>query len=72
MDDKEITATLALTRINYFSLSGLTLMYREAGSARAIVENRNNIREMFPDAPERLTAGLRKIDEAMKRAEAEM
>ncbi|MDD7318405.1 MAG: DNA-processing protein DprA [Prevotella sp.] len=72
MDEKEILSALALMRINYFSLSGLSLMYRELGSASLIVEHRNNIRELFPDASEKLANGLRGIDAALSRAEAEM
>lgn len=72
MDEKEILATLALMRINYFSLSGLSLMYRKTGSALEILEHRNNIREVFPDASEKLVAGLRGLDDAMRRAEVEM
>ncbi len=68
----EILATMTLMRINYFSLSGLTLLYRELGSAQTIIEHHNNIKEIFPDASEKLVNGLRNIDEARKRAEVEL
>ena len=68
----EILATMTLMRINYFSLSGLTLLYRELGSALTIIEHHDNIKEIFPDASEKLVNGLRNIDEARKRAEVEL
>ena len=68
----EILATMTLMRINYFSLSGLTLLYRELGSAQTIIEHHENIKEIFPDASEKLVNGLRNIDEARKRAEVEL
>lgn len=68
----EILATMTLMRINYFSLSGLTLLYRELGSAQTIIEHHNDVREICPDASEKLVNGLRNIDEARKRAEVEM
>lgn len=63
---------MTLMRINYFSLSGLTLMYRELGNAQTIIEHHANIRDIFPDASEKLVNGLRNIDEARARAEAEL
>ncbi len=68
----EVIAAMTLMRINYFSLSGLTLMYRELGNAQTIIEHHANIRDIFPDASEKLVNGLRNIDEARARAEAEM
>ena len=35
----EVIAAMTLMRINYFSLSGLTLMYRELGNAQTIIEH---------------------------------
>ena len=68
----EVLAAMTLMRINYFSLSGLTLMYRELGNAQTIVEHHANIKDIFPDASEKLVNGLRNIDEARARAEAEL
>ena len=73
--NKEITDilyTLALTRINYFHLAGLRQLYMQLGSATAIFENRNNIRDIIPDASPKLIHGLQNIDEPLKRAEAEL
>lgn len=68
----EVIAAMTLMRINYFSLSGLTLMYRELGNAQTIIEHHANIRDIFPDASEKLVNGLRNIDKAKARAEAEL
>lgn len=68
----EVIAAMTLMHINYFSLSGLTLMYRELGNAQTIIEHHANIRDIFPDASEKLVNGLRNIDEAKARAEAEL
>ena len=68
----EVIAAMTLMRINYFSLSGLTLMYRELGNAQTIIEHHANIRDIFPDASEKLVNGLRNIDEAKARAEVEL
>lgn len=71
MNEQEIIYTMALTRINYFNLAGLLQLYRELGSATAIIENKEQIREMVPEASPRLIAGLKNIGEALKRAETE-
>lgn len=72
MNEQEILYAMALTRINYFNLAGLTQLYQELGSATAIVENRNYIRDVLPDASPRLIEGLKGIDSVMKRAETEL
>lgn len=69
---QETLYTIALTRINYFSLAGMLELYRRLGSASAIMEHRNNIRDILPDASERLVAALKDISDPMRRAEAEL
>ncbi len=71
MNPQEIINTIALTRLNYFSLPGLVQLYQAAGSATAIVEHRNNIGDLLPDASPRLKEALRTIDDSLQRAEAE-
>lgn len=70
--DNEIQSTIALSRINFFNLTGLRELYERMGSAAAVIDNRNNIRDILPDAHPRLVEALQKIDEPMKRAETEM
>lgn len=72
MDGQELLNTLALTRINHFNLAGLLLLYRTMGSATAVVEHRNDIRDVIPDCSPRLVEGLKKLDAALKRAEVEL
>lgn len=72
MSNQEILNTLALTRISYFSLTGLRMLYDALGSATAVVEHRSDILDVVPDASPRLVNGLLNLDEAMKRAEAEL
>ena len=62
---------MALTRMNYFNLAGLLQLYRELGSATAIIENREHLKEMIPEVSPRLLSGLKDLGDAMKRAETE-
>ena len=71
MPINEIIATIALTRLNYFSLPGLVELYRAAGSAAEIVVHKDNISELLPDAHPRLKEALVGLNDALKRAEAE-
>lgn len=72
MDQQEILNTIALTRLNYFTLAGLLHLYRTLGSATAVLENRNHIRDVLPDASDKLVTALRDTGEAMRRAEVEL
>ena len=71
MDKHEIISTIALTRLNYFSLPGLVELYRSVGSASEIVDHQNNISEILPDVQPRLLEALKELPQALKRAEAE-
>ena len=62
---------MALTRMNYFNLAGLLQLYRELGSATAIIENQEHLKEMIPEVSPRLLIGLKDLGDAMKRAETE-
>ena len=72
MDQQEILNTILLTRLNYFSLAGMLELYRKVGSATLIMENRNNIRDILPDASDKLINALQNADEARSRAEVEL
>lgn len=72
VDQQEILYTIALTRLNYFSLAGMLELYRKVGSATLIMENKNNIRDILPDASNKLIGALQNIDQALKRAEIEL
>ena len=72
MDQQEIINTIALTRINYFTLAGLLELYRLLGSATEVITHRHNIRDILPDAGDRLIDSLARLDEPLKRAETEL
>lgn len=72
MSEQEIINTIALTRINYFSLAGMIELYRRLGSATAAIEHRNNILDVVPDASPKLVQAFKKLDEPLRRAEAEL
>ena len=72
MDQHEILNTILLTRINYFSLAGMLELYRKVGSATLIMENKDHIRDILPDASDRLIHALQNTDEAKRRAEVEL
>ncbi|KGI60180.1 DNA-processing protein DprA [Prevotella sp. S7 MS 2] len=69
---QETLYTLALSRINYFSLSGLLELYRRLGSATAVIEHRHDILDVLPDASPKLREALSDLSEPMARAEAEL
>lgn len=71
LSQQEIINTIALTRVNFFSIAGLLELYRRLGSASAVIEHRNDIKDIIPDASPRLTEVLKSIDEPIKRAEVE-
>lgn len=71
-DQQEILNTIVLTRLNYFSLAGMLELYRKAGSATMVMEYRQDIRQLLPDASLKLVEALRTTDEAFKRAEVEL
>ena len=72
ISSKETLYAMALTRMNYFNLTALRGLYEAAGNATAIMENRQNIRDILPDASLRLVEQLLRMDEPLRRAEAEM
>ena len=72
MDQQEILNTIILTRLNYFSLAGMLELYRQVGSATTIIENKDHIKDILPDASPKLIEALRNTDEARRRAEVEL
>lgn len=72
LDTQEIINTIALTRINYFHLTGMLQLYRRLGSATAVIEHRRNIRDVLPDASPKLMQSLQQLDEPLHRAEIEL
>lgn len=69
---QETLYAIALTRISYFNTATCLQLYRKLGSATAIMENRNNIKDVISDASPRLVNALSDVSEALHRAEAEL
>ena len=69
---QETLYAIALTRISYFNTATCLQLYRKLGSATAIMENRNNIKDVISDASPRLINALSDVSEALHRAEAEL
>lgn len=63
---------MTLCRMSYYSPASLRALFDRLGSASAIIEHRNNIREVLPDASPRFVEQLGRLDEPMRRAEAEL
>ena len=72
MDNQEQIYSMALTKIKGISVSNARVLYNTFGSAAAVFDNRNDIKSHIPDATPRLVEALRNVDEAIKRAEAEI
>lgn len=70
--NQETLYSIALTRLPYLSLSMMHELYRRAGSAMALVEHKNDVRQLLPDASDRLVESFRNIDDHLRRAEAEL
>ena len=71
MTVQETLYAMALTRLGGTGTTALQF-YQKAGSAQAVYENRNNIRDVVPDASDRLLRAFRDWDPALKRAEQEL
>ncbi|MCR4583471.1 MAG: DNA-processing protein DprA [Prevotella sp.] len=70
--EQETLYTMALTRISNFNFAQALDLYRVAGSATCLYENREHIRDIIHDCSPRLQEALRNWDESLQRAEAEM
>ena len=72
MDYKETLNAMTLARLSYYSQASILLLYRKAGSATAVIDNIDNIRDILPDASQRLVEQLRDCRRLRSRAEAEL
>ena len=72
MNQQEIISAIALTRISYFSLAELLELFRRVGSAQEIVAHSQNIRDLLPDASDRLTQAFTDLGQALRYAESEL
>lgn len=72
MHEQEILNILTLSRISYFNSAEITALWRKAGSATAIMDNRHNIYDLMPDCNKRTAEALADTAEAEARAESEI
>lgn len=72
MNEQDIYYTMALTRIGFFNIANVLMLYQELGSGQAVYEHRNDIKDILPDCSPRLMEALRDWDEPLRRAAAEM
>ena len=72
MNEQEILNSMILARLSYYNLAGMMHLYHEAGSATAVVENRNNIRDIIPEASPRLSEILADCEKVRPMAETEL
>lgn len=63
---------MALTRICNFNFSTSLALYRAAGSAKLLYEQRNDIGSLLPNCTPRLVESIKNWDEAIHRAEMEL
>jgi len=68
----EIFNSIVLTQIANIGTISAKYLYDTLGSATAVIENRNNIKDAIPDATLRLTEALKNIDNAKRIAESEI
>lgn len=70
--DNELINTVALARLSYFHLNVMVELYRQFGSATAIVDQRLELPRMFPHLPARIASDLASVDSMRQRAEEEL
>lgn len=72
MNQQEMISAIALTRISFFSLAELLELFRRVGSAEEIVAHSQHIRDLLPEASDRLAQAFTDIGEALRYAESEL
>ena len=68
----EALYAIALSRMPYISQVALVELYRKMGSATHIMEYRNDIRQILPEASQRLIEMLQNMDGLLRRADDEL
>lgn len=72
MTEQEIIYTMALTRVPHLNIATQHTLLRELGSAAAVFEHRKNIRDIFPEASDKLADALSEMEQQTARAEEEL
>ena len=63
---------MALTRLTGINAATVMELYKRAGSAQRIFENKDDIRQVVPDAHDRVVAAVRNSRDALDRAKYEL
>lgn len=71
-NDVEALSAMMLSHISFYNIAGLNSLYHVAGSAAAVIEHHNDIRQLVPEASPRLVEAFRNIDEHRRWAEDQM
>ncbi len=71
-NERETLCAMALSRISHYKLATVMQLYRLAGSATAVVDHHTHLRDILPDASQRLIETLADLPRMMARAEEEM
>ncbi len=63
---------MTLSRLGFYHLAAILQLYRKAGSATAVIDHRHHVRDLFPEASQRLVDVMRDCDTMRQRAEEEL
>lgn len=72
MNEQEILYTMALMQLPGLGIVSQRILLDAMGSATAIYENRNHIREALPKAGKRISDALQQMEDYLPRAEKEL
>ena len=68
---QEIINAIAVSKMGFYKLSETLEILQKLGSATAIIEHRNNIKDVLPDASDKLVKTLKNADRFLIQAEQE-
>lgn len=68
---QEIINAIAVSKMGFYKLSETLEILQKLGSATAIIEHRNNIKDVLPDASDKLIETLKNADRFLIQAEQE-
>ena len=68
---QEIINAIAVSKMGFYKLSEMLEILQKLGSATAIIEHRNNIKDVLPDASDKLIETLKNADRVLIQAEQE-
>ena len=72
MTENETLYTLALSRVPKLGSTNQRMLLEEAGSATRVYEYHKNIRELIPQATDKLVHALNDLEQGLQRAEEEL